>query len=306
VDTKLERLDEVEHHLEEWEHLPWAFRSPSYRALNLRFGVRSTDPDAGTYLDHVLSGLCSGQEEPDVWYSIGCSDLDAERPYSLFFGSELIAQVHSRGFAIETLLWHLNAVTVDGADPFVVLHAGGVVLEEAGVIISGPSGAGKTTLTAALVRDGFSYLTDEALAIDPATSLLQPYPKALTIQRGSWELLADLRPPHSDFSPRVWHVAPTDIRPNAIAAAARPTVVVLLPTREGLADGGGVAGLEEVSRSEAAVQLAQQCFGLSARAAPTLPVLADILSSCACFRLFAVDLDCAVQSIRDLMRRVVA
>jgi hypothetical protein len=303
VDTKLERLDEVEHHLEEWEHLPWAFRSPSYRALNLRFGVRSTDPDAGTYLDHVLSGLCSGQEEPDVWYSIGCSDLDAERPYSLFFGSELIAQAHSRAFAIETLLWHLNAVTVDGADPFVVLHAGGVVLEEAGVIISGPSGAGKTTLTAALVRDGFSYLTDEALAIDPATSLLQPYPKALTIQRGSWELLADLRPPHSDFSPRVWHVAPTDIRPNAIAAAVPPTVV-LFPSPEGLVE-GGVVGIEEVSRSEAAVQLAQQCFGLSATATRTLPVLADILARCACFRLSTVDLGRAVRSVKDLIQRAV-
>ena len=130
-------------------------------------------------------------------------------------------RAHSKAFAIETLLWHLNGAAVKRADPFVVLHAGGVALDGAGVIISGPSGAGKTTLTAALVRAGFSYLTDEALAIEPSTGLLHPYPKALSIKPGSWELLADLRPPSSDLSPRVWHVAPTDIRPDAIAELLR-------------------------------------------------------------------------------------
>ena len=248
---------------EEPEHAAWAYRSPCYRALNLTFGVRSTEPDVGAYLEHVLIGLRSGEEnpgDPEIWYSIAHSGSDPERDYSLLFGSELVVRAHSKAFAIETLLWHLNGATVNRADPFVVLHAGGVTMGGAGAIISGPSGAGKTTLTAALVRAGFRYLTDEALAIDPVTGLLHPYPKALAIKRGSWELLADLRPPPSDLSPRVWHVAPTDIRSDAVAGPTPPSLVLLL-TPIGTNETGGMNGIQEVSRSAALVELFRQSFG---------------------------------------------
>ena len=294
-----EKVDGRREDLGGLEELSWAYRSSSYRALNLAFGIRCATAEVGLYLDHVLSGLKSEEQTPEVWYSIADPPRGSDRLCSLYFGSELIAQTHSEAFAIHTLLWHLNAATVERADPYVVLHAGGVALGNEGVIISGPSGAGKTTLTAALVRAGFSYLTDEALAIDPKTGLLQPYPKALTIQQGSWELLADMRPPPSDLSLHVWHVAPADIRPNAIASPTPPTLV-LLPTREGATD------MEELSRAETAVQLAQHCFGFPAGATPTLPVLADLLVRCRCFRLSTVDLGRAVRSVEELMHRTVA
>ena len=64
--------------------------------------------------------------------------------------------------------------------------------------------------------------------------------------------------------------------------------------------------MEEVSRSEAAVQLAQQCFGFPTGATPTLPVLAELLVRCACFRVSTVDLSRAVRGVRELMQRLVA
>ena len=87
--------------------------------------------------------------------------------------------------------------------------------------------------------------------------LLQPYPKALTIKRGSFELLADLRPPPTDLSPHVWHVAPTDVRSDATASATPPSLVLLV-TQGGSAESGEVAGMKEVTRSEALVGLFQQ------------------------------------------------
>jgi hypothetical protein len=286
--------------LEEPDQVAWAYRSPSYRALNLTFGVRSTEPDVGEYLDHVLSGLRCGEEDPELWYSIALAapESEAEGAYSLLFGSEFIGRAHSKAFAIETLLWHLNGATVDRADPFVVLHAGGVTLEGVGVIISGPSGAGKTTLTAALLRGGFSYLTDEALAIDPATSLLHPYAKALSIKRGSWDLLADLRPPLSELSSRVWHVAPTDIRPGVIAGPTPPSLV-LVPTHTGPEEPGSLDGIRDMRRSEALTEVFRHTFGLTDRTG-TLQVLANVLAGCACFRVSTVDLHRAVQRITEI------
>jgi hypothetical protein len=276
----------------------WAYRSPGYRALNLRFGVRTTDPDVGAYLDHVLSGLKNGGSEPEIWYSISRSTDGTGCVYPLHFGSELVVRAHDQAFAVETLLWHLNSAVVDGAGPMVVLHAAGVVLNGAGVIISGPSGSGKTTLTAALVRAGFRYLTDEALAIDPTTHRLLPFPKALAIKRGSWGLLADLRPPPSDLSGGIWHVVPTDIRADAVADVAQPSLV-LLSTREGSSERSDEPELEAVSRADAVVELFRQSFG-SDRPGATLRTLADVSAECVCFRVRTRDLDHLVERVTEV------
>jgi hypothetical protein len=50
------------------------------------------------------------------------------------------------------------------------LHAAGVVhpVDESGVLIIGPSGSGKSTLTLQLVKEGWSYLTDDELLLNLA------------------------------------------------------------------------------------------------------------------------------------------
>ena len=48
-----------------------------------------------------------------------------------------------------------------------LLHAGAVERDGRVVALTGISGQGKTTLTAALVQAGYGYVTDELVAIDP-------------------------------------------------------------------------------------------------------------------------------------------
>ena len=104
----------------------WAYRSPCYRASNLAFGVRSTEADVGAYLDHALSGCAAMRRTRRSGTRSPARRRVGTAPISLRFGSELVVRAHSKAFAIETLLWHLNGATVKRADPFVVLHAGGV------------------------------------------------------------------------------------------------------------------------------------------------------------------------------------
>jgi hypothetical protein len=61
-----------------------------------------------------------------------------------------------------------------------VLHASAVVIENRAILVVGTAGAGKSTLTAALVREGASFLSEDlaALAIGGHQILVQPgYPR---------------------------------------------------------------------------------------------------------------------------------
>jgi len=66
-----------------------------------------------------------------------------------------------------------------------MLHAGAVSHPVTGrsLVYVAPSGTGKTTLSRLLGRT-HGYVTDETVGIDPATGLIHPYPKPLSIAPG--------------------------------------------------------------------------------------------------------------------------
>jgi len=64
-------------------------------------------------------------------------------------------------------------------------HAAGIATETGAVLaLVAASGAGKTTAAAALCRDGFGYVTDEALGVS-ADGRVLPYPKPLAVRLDS-------------------------------------------------------------------------------------------------------------------------
>ena len=80
-----------------------------------------------------------------------------------------------------------------------LLHAGAAAMPDGRtVVVHGASGVGKTTLTAALVRNGLAYLTDETVCVDPHTLEIEPFPKPLTVKPGAQSLLAYLEPPDDE------------------------------------------------------------------------------------------------------------
>ena len=50
------------------------------------------------------------------------------------------------------------------------LHAAGVARDGHAVLITGPSGSGKSRLATRLIAEGFAYLGDDVLPFDPRTS----------------------------------------------------------------------------------------------------------------------------------------
>jgi hypothetical protein len=82
---------------------------------------------------------------------------------------------------------------------FHVAHASAVALEDRAVAFVAPSGTGKTSVAAHLVARGATFLTDDALAIEPAAqgSLAHPGASVVSVRRN--ELQAMQRNGHAEL-----------------------------------------------------------------------------------------------------------
>lgn len=96
----------------------------------------------------------------------------------------------ARRYVLQQLLLELHG----DAGVAAVLHASAVSIGERALLIAGRSGAGKSTLTVALVAAGASYLSDDLLPLAADGRHVLPFPLALSVKSGSWELVGALLP----------------------------------------------------------------------------------------------------------------
>ena len=68
------------------------------------------------------------------------------------------------------------------AEGLVALHAAAVARNGEALVLPGPHGRGKTTLTLALLDAGWAYLTDDVTVVLPSSQRVRPYPKPLGVK----------------------------------------------------------------------------------------------------------------------------
>lgn len=105
-------------------------------------------------------------------YTVVSSSGDPDRRWSLGPDGD-VGRLWS-----EVELW-----VADQAEGRVFVHAGCVAIEGRAILVPGRTMTGKSTLTAALVRAGASYLSDEYAVLD-AEGQVWPYPRDLSVREG--------------------------------------------------------------------------------------------------------------------------
>lgn len=262
-------------------------RTSTFDALGYAFALQSKDPDVAAYFDDIYRGLRAEKGSPHVY------ELRVD---GVWFDGEGMCGCATPVAQLNQVLWHVTQrVTDDNEGKLLLLHASAMAKGDRAVLLAAPSESGKSTLAAGLLRAGFDYVTDELVAIDPDTGLIQPYPKPISIDKGSWEVLADLRPQvpdHlSDYVRDQWQVAP-----DRVAGPCRPTLVVF-PRY----DADGPTTLEPRSRASALVALVENSFNFKRDGRRWLAVGADLVRGAECRTLAVSDLDAAVSLIEQAL-----
>ncbi len=152
-----------------------------------RIGVRTTD---AALLECLRGHLPPGSEPApapvvDGLFSLAVvqsrSRMHPEPHYFLYQGACRAAHTRKADEALQALASGLHGQVAAQARGWLFVHAGVVGWNGAAVVIPGRTFSGKSSLVAALVRAGATYLSDEYAVFD-ADGRVHPYAKSLSLR----------------------------------------------------------------------------------------------------------------------------
>lgn len=259
--------------------VPWAAVLGPVGLLDECLVVRCQDPELGRFLAAFLAAFMPAREAR--------THLDVVevggRWAAYEDGARTVTAATPAGMA-RSLVWQLNRLALAAPTPHALVHAAVASLDDRALILPGRSGAGKTTLVAALALAGWTYLSDEVACLGPDGARVRPYPRPLALEPGSWGLVPDA----IDRWPAGVPAMVTDLRlvlPAAIGTARLPSaatpVAIVFPE----VVPGATSRLEPLARAEALERLLPLTFNLDALGRAGFERLEGCVRRVTCHRL---------------------
>ena len=201
---------------------------------------------------------------------------------------------------VKGLIWRQS---LRGADYFLNIHAGVVSDGRACTLLPAAPGSGKSSLTAALCRAGFSYFSDEVALLSESTFRVVPVPLSMCFKREGWDLmapyypeLAGLKTHHRGDGKVVRYLPPpADMRPPS--DAPQPVRRLIFPRYAADAE----TALEPIGKVAALQRMMDECLAIPARLnVERVRAMVDWAAEIDCYALQMSSLDRAVDLIRAL------
>ena len=137
--------------------------------------------------------------------------VNGDYNFELYKDGEFITYGEVEKTFFDYSMGRLRLWVAEFSEENVFIHAGVVGWKEKAIIIPGNSFQGKTTLTAALVKKGALYFSDEYAVLDE-NSMVYPFPKTLSL-RGVIDPYSQLETPIEEIGGRV---AAEPLRPGLV------------------------------------------------------------------------------------------
>ena len=204
--------------------------------------------------------------------------------------------------AVPMLEWGINWCAATQANQYVMIHA--AVLERDGrtLVLPGVTGAGKSTLCAALAQRGWRLFSDEFALIRPAEGLVDPWPRPISLKNASidlirrWAPAAHLSPPVLNTNKgTVAHLRPPA---DSVARAGEPAMPawIVFPTFAGDA----APRLTRLPRARAFFKLAHCSFNYESLGIRGFTTLSRMIEGCDAYEFTYSSLDDGVRLLGAL------
>lgn len=186
--------------------------------------------------------------------------------------------------AFALLEWGLNWCVAGHAHHYLMLHA--AVLEKNGraVVLPGDPGAGKSTLTAALMLSGWRLLSDEITLVDRDDGQLVGLARPVSLKNASIDVIRRAfpnavigAPAYDTHKGTVAHVRPSADSVARVGEKARPAWVVFPRWRK-----DSPARLSPHSRADAFLHTASHAFNYSLLGSLGFELNAALMDACEC------------------------
>lgn len=247
--------------------------------LGQRVVLRCEDEQLATFLRAFLSSFRTTDTASTVVHLLRVDDH-----WTAYRDGVRALALGSVASLARSLVWYLNSLALEAPTSDVLVHASVASVDGRAVIFPGRSGAGKTTLVAALALAGWEYLSDEVAVVEPESGLVHPYPRPLALEEDSWRLVPEALTRWPSAVPQLVTdlrlLLPTSLGTGAPPGPARPLALVFPEVV-----GGTATQLLPLSRAEALERLIPLCFNLRALGPTGFDGLASLVRSVSCHRL---------------------
>lgn len=242
-------------------------------AMGVTLSLQAEDPAITAALARVLRDLTTETVAVATDRPIAIS---GRGPWQVV-GPETSRDADSMPQALSAALTAVNLAAVRHTS-LLALHAAVLTRRGRTLVVPARSGAGKSTLAACLLRQGWAYVSDEALALDRTSGRLVSYPRPLGLSEWSCHAVGDPAGTPGDGETVVTASdlgAVVDRSPGPVRH-----VVVLERTGD-----GSRPSTTRIERSEALGELLQRGFTFHHDAASALRMTVEVLRSAQTLRL---------------------
>lgn len=198
--------------------------------------------------------------------------------------------------AFPLLEWGMNWCVTNHCHEYLVIHAAVVEKNGQAIILPGTPGSGKSTLCAALANtSGWRLLSDELAIYNYKSKMLVPNPRPVSLKNQSIDVIKKFAP-SSIFSPTVHDTIKGSVahmKPSleSIDGARKGAVPAFVVFPKYIAENN--TGLEQVSKGDAFIQLAEHSFNYQILQSDGFQAVASLLDQTSCYK-YTYDGDLAV------------
>ncbi len=160
-----------------------------YEIHGKRCTIHYGNTDTHTILHPLIAHAEAGfpPETADLTFHL----IAAGDSYAFYRDGEEIVRDKSLVYVKNVALFEIFDALHPDRSWLAVFHGAVVKTKDRAVILSGLSGKGKSTLTAYLVQEGFTFLSDDLAILEAGNVGIMPTPYAISLKEDTWNVLSE-------------------------------------------------------------------------------------------------------------------